>query len=124
MSRGLNLKLNGHYAYYGITGNSRSLRELHHQVRRLWRKWLSRRNRDGQRGEWSVSRRALARGRRPGRKRKARAADASRLTTRDDDLELCRAVTDRAKKMFEWRAPSDPQDPRHEHPGGEAAQGH
>ena len=43
----INLKLNGHYAYYGITGNSRSLRELHYQVRRLWRKWLGRRNRDG-----------------------------------------------------------------------------
>ncbi len=43
----INLKLTGHYAYYGITGNSRSLRELHHQVRRLWRKWLGRRNRDG-----------------------------------------------------------------------------
>lgn len=43
----INRKLSGHYAYYGITGNSRSLRELHHQVKRLWRKWLGRRNRDG-----------------------------------------------------------------------------
>lgn len=43
----INRKLSGHYAYYGITGNSRSLRELHYQVKRLWRKWLGRRNRDG-----------------------------------------------------------------------------
>lgn len=43
----INRKLTGHYAYYGITGNSSSLREVHYQVRRLWRKWLGRRNRDG-----------------------------------------------------------------------------
>ena len=43
----INRKLTGHYAYYGITGNSRSLGEVHYQVRRLWRKWLGRRNRDG-----------------------------------------------------------------------------
>ena len=43
----INLKLRGHYAYYGITDNYRSLSELHHQVKHLWRKWLGRRNRDG-----------------------------------------------------------------------------
>lgn len=43
----INRKLNGHYAYYGISGNSRSLREVNHQVKQLWRKWLGRRNRDG-----------------------------------------------------------------------------
>jgi len=43
----INLKLRGHYAYYGITDNSRRLSELHHQVKHLWRKWLGRRNRDG-----------------------------------------------------------------------------
>lgn len=39
-------KLKGHYGYYGITGNSRSLSSLHHRAKRIWRKWLSRRTRD------------------------------------------------------------------------------
>jgi len=38
-------KLRGHYGYYGITGNSRSLSSVHHWVKRIWRKWLSRRSR-------------------------------------------------------------------------------
>lgn len=38
-------KLRGHYGYYGITGNSRSLSSEHHWVKRIWRKWLSRRSR-------------------------------------------------------------------------------
>lgn len=38
-------KLRGHYGYYGITGNSRSLNRLDHWVKRIWRKWLSRRSR-------------------------------------------------------------------------------
>jgi len=38
-------KLNGHRDYYGITGNSRSLNSLLHWVKRIWRKWLSRRSR-------------------------------------------------------------------------------
>jgi len=41
----LNKKLVGHYAYFGITGNHKSLRSLHHQTCRLWHKWLSRRSR-------------------------------------------------------------------------------
>ena len=36
-------KLQGHYAYYGITGNMRQLQRYYTQVRRLWRKWLERR---------------------------------------------------------------------------------
>jgi hypothetical protein len=36
--------LNGHYGYFGITGNFKRLVLLHHQVRRLWQKWLSRRS--------------------------------------------------------------------------------
>ena len=36
--------LNGHYAYFGITGNIKRLNLLHYQVRRLWQKWLSRRS--------------------------------------------------------------------------------
>jgi RNA-directed DNA polymerase len=37
--------LKGHFAYYGISGNSTRLGELHYQARCLWRKWLSRRSR-------------------------------------------------------------------------------
>lgn len=40
----LSLKLRGHYAYYGVTGNSRSLGRFYFGVLRLWFKWLSRRN--------------------------------------------------------------------------------
>ncbi len=41
----LNSKLRGHYYYYGITGNSRSIRVFYLQVTRHWKKWLSRRSR-------------------------------------------------------------------------------
>ena len=37
-------KLNGHYAYYGITGNGRRLCAFRRRVRDVWRKWLSRRH--------------------------------------------------------------------------------
>jgi hypothetical protein len=37
-------KLQGHYAYYGITGNARALARFLYEVRRLWRKWLNRRS--------------------------------------------------------------------------------
>jgi group II intron reverse transcriptase/maturase len=40
----LKRKLQGHYAYYGITGNLRSLTRLFVSVRRLWRQWLDRRS--------------------------------------------------------------------------------
>lgn len=39
------LKVRGHYQYYGITGNLRSLKCYYDQVRRLWRYWLNRRTR-------------------------------------------------------------------------------
>jgi RNA-directed DNA polymerase len=38
-------KLRGHYGYYGITGNSKSLIGVHYRAKRIWRKWLSRRSR-------------------------------------------------------------------------------
>jgi group II intron reverse transcriptase/maturase len=38
-------KLHGHYAYYGITGNSTALSRFKHEVHRRWHKWLNRRNR-------------------------------------------------------------------------------
>jgi group II intron reverse transcriptase/maturase len=39
------LKLQGHYAYYGITGNAHALSSVRHQTIRAWKKWLSRRSR-------------------------------------------------------------------------------
>jgi len=41
----LNEKLRGHYAYYGVTGNSGALSRFLWEVQRRWRKWLSRRSR-------------------------------------------------------------------------------
>jgi RNA-directed DNA polymerase len=37
-------KLRGHYAYYGITCNGRALARFWHEVKRIWKKWLSRRS--------------------------------------------------------------------------------
>jgi hypothetical protein len=37
----------GHYAYYGITGNSRRLQWFAQQLVRIWKKWLSRRDAKG-----------------------------------------------------------------------------
>ena len=42
----------GHYNYYGITGNWRSLASLRHEVERIWRKWLNRRS-QGNHMPWS-----------------------------------------------------------------------
>jgi len=44
--RVLSQKLRGHCAYYGITGNSKSLSAFRMRVHRTWRYWLSRRNRE------------------------------------------------------------------------------
>ena len=44
----LKQKLQGHYAYYGITGNFPSLQEFLEGARKIWRKRLSRRHRDGE----------------------------------------------------------------------------
>ena len=41
----LQSKLRGHYNYYGITGNYRSLSGYWHYVKRGWRYWLNRRGR-------------------------------------------------------------------------------
>ena len=40
----LRQKLQGHYAYYGITGNYRSLNAYYREAHRIWRKWLNRRS--------------------------------------------------------------------------------
>jgi group II intron reverse transcriptase/maturase len=42
--RGLVQKTRGHYAYYGITHNSRALSRFLHEAKAIWRTWLSRRS--------------------------------------------------------------------------------
>lgn len=43
----INIRLNGHYRYYGIGGNYESLNAFHHVVVRSWRKTLSSRSQNG-----------------------------------------------------------------------------
>ena len=43
----LGRKLRGHFAYYGITPNFDALGRFRWEVKRIWRKWLGRRKRDG-----------------------------------------------------------------------------
>jgi RNA-directed DNA polymerase len=45
--RALVRKVNGHYAYFGVTSNYASLARLVHEVEAIWRKWLSRRSQKG-----------------------------------------------------------------------------
>ena len=40
------MKVKGHYAYYGITGNNASLGMFVQRVKYIWQKWLTRRNRE------------------------------------------------------------------------------
>ena len=42
----LSLKVLGHYGYFGITGNFEALHRFRDAVRRVWRRWLSRRSGD------------------------------------------------------------------------------
>jgi RNA-directed DNA polymerase len=44
--KSLSVKLRGHYQFYGITCNWRSLSSFHEAVKRSWRKWLDRRSRN------------------------------------------------------------------------------
>jgi len=46
----LKAKVSGHYAYYGISLNSRSISEFYFLVQRVWQKWLNRR---GKPGSWN-----------------------------------------------------------------------
>jgi len=41
------LKLRGHYQYFGIIGNYRSLKGIPHKAKRYWKYWLSRRSHKG-----------------------------------------------------------------------------
>ncbi len=56
----LKLKLQGHYNYFGVTGNGRSLSRFLLEVERGWRKWLSRRSHHG-RMTWDRFKLLLAR---------------------------------------------------------------
>jgi hypothetical protein len=43
----LKQKLQGHYGYYGITGNLSSLQEFLESAKEIWKRWLARRRRAG-----------------------------------------------------------------------------
>lgn len=43
----LTAKLNGHYGYFGITQNGRSLQNYQNEVKRIWKYWLNRRSDKG-----------------------------------------------------------------------------
>ena len=53
-------KIRGHFAYFGLRGNSESLGRFLYLVRRLWIKWLRRRS-QRHRLNWSIAERLLAR---------------------------------------------------------------
>lgn len=53
-------KLRGHFAYYGLRGNSAALGRFLHQALRLWKKWLSRRSQRA-RMTWAAFARLLQR---------------------------------------------------------------
>ena len=53
-------KLKGHFAYYGITGNSSALGRFRSAAKGIWRHWLSRRKR-GRRMPWARFYRVLER---------------------------------------------------------------
>ena len=56
----LGRKLSGHFNYYGIRGNSKSINRFAYEVRRLWKKWLGRRSQRG-RMNWEKFNRILRR---------------------------------------------------------------
>lgn len=56
--RMLVLKLRGHFNYYGLTGNLRSLRKFRSGLRRTWRRWLNSRSHRAWMG-WDEYRRLL-----------------------------------------------------------------
>lgn len=56
----LKQKMQGHYAYYGITGNMRQLSNYAHEAERIWRYWLNRRSRKRDM-PWERYKRILAR---------------------------------------------------------------
>jgi RNA-directed DNA polymerase len=59
--RTLSQKLVGHFAYYGITGNSMALARFRTAATWIWKRWLSRRRRRGSRMTWDRLNRFLKR---------------------------------------------------------------
>ena len=59
--RTLSQKLRGHFAYYGITGNSMALGRFRSAATWIWKRWLSRRRRHGGRMTWDRLNRFLKR---------------------------------------------------------------
>ncbi len=55
----LNQKLQGHYGYFGITGNFWSLQRYYRGICRYWHKWLRRRDRDNSHLNWDWFHRAI-----------------------------------------------------------------
>ena len=55
----LGRKLKGHFGYYGLTGNFRSLQQFRWQVLSIWRFWLDRRSREHGSMPWSRMHRLL-----------------------------------------------------------------
>lgn len=76
-SQRLGPRLQGHFNYYGVRGNSRSLNRFHYEVRRLWKKWLSRRSQRS-RMTWPVFNKMLARYPLPSAKVRPRTQPAGR----------------------------------------------
>ena len=48
----LSRRLRGHYQYFGVNGNTRSIRKVRYQAQRVWFKWLQRRSQRGHRLTW------------------------------------------------------------------------
>ena len=48
----LSRRLRGHYQYFGVNGNARSLQQVLYRTERLWLKWLQRRGQRGHRLTW------------------------------------------------------------------------
>jgi RNA-directed DNA polymerase len=59
--RTLSQKLVGHFAYYGITGNSMAPARFRNAATWIWKRWLSRRRRRGRRMTWDHLHRILKR---------------------------------------------------------------
>ena len=48
----LSRRLRGHFRYFGVNGNARSLQRVRYQTERVWLKWLQRRSQRGRRLNW------------------------------------------------------------------------
>jgi RNA-directed DNA polymerase len=48
----LSRRLRGHFQYFGVNGNARSLQQVRYRTERLWLRWLRRRSQRGRRLTW------------------------------------------------------------------------